>query len=77
MDDRELIAVILMAGMLPTLPIPRNRAEGGIGRVTEGEGDASATPSSLSIGVKGARGLPVRGASRPRHPATIAARAAR
>ena len=28
MDDCELIAAILTAGMLPTLPIPQSRVEG-------------------------------------------------
>ena len=38
MDDRELIAAILTAGMLPTLP--RSRAEGRGGPVTDAAGDA-------------------------------------
>jgi len=38
MDNREPIAAILTAGMLPTLPIPRSRSEGGVGPVTEAEG---------------------------------------
>jgi hypothetical protein len=37
MDDRELIAAILTAGMLPTLPIPENRTP--TGEVTDAEGD--------------------------------------
>jgi hypothetical protein len=37
MDNRELIAAILTAGMLPTLPVPENRTP--TGRVTDEEGD--------------------------------------
>ena len=40
MDDRELIAAILTAGMLPILPILRSRAEGRTGPVTDAEGEA-------------------------------------
>jgi hypothetical protein len=40
MADRELIAAIPTAGMLPTLPIPRSQAEGGTGPVTDAEGEA-------------------------------------
>ena len=41
MADRELIAAILTAGMLPTLEIPQTRLEGGRRRpVTRGEADA-------------------------------------
>jgi hypothetical protein len=39
MDDRELIAAILTAGMLPTLEIPRSRAHGSGRPVTETEGE--------------------------------------
>ena len=39
-DNRELSAAILTAGMLPTLPIPRSRAVGGIGPVIDAEGEA-------------------------------------
>ena len=39
MDDRELIAAILTAGMLPTLEIPRSRAHGSSRPVTETEGE--------------------------------------
>ena len=40
MDDRELIAAILTAGMLPTLEIPQSRARGRGGPVTDAEGEA-------------------------------------
>jgi hypothetical protein len=39
MDDRQLIAAILTAGMLPTLEIPRSRAHGSSRPVTETEGE--------------------------------------
>jgi hypothetical protein len=39
MDNRELIAAILTAGMLPTLEIPRSRAHGSRRPVTETEGE--------------------------------------
>jgi hypothetical protein len=37
MADRELIAAILMVGMLPTLEIPQSRAYGSRGRLAVGE----------------------------------------
>lgn len=37
MADRELIAAILAVGMLQTLPIPRSRAPGGGGPISEAE----------------------------------------
>ena len=37
MADRELIAAILAAGMLPTLPIPLSRAQGRGGPMSEAE----------------------------------------
>ena len=40
MDDRELIAAILTAGMPTTLPILRSRAECGTGPVTDAEREA-------------------------------------
>jgi hypothetical protein len=40
MADRELIAAILTAGMLPTLEIPRSRLEGRPRSVTRAEADA-------------------------------------
>jgi hypothetical protein len=40
MVDRELIAAILTAGMLPTLEIPRSRLQGRSSRVTAAEGQA-------------------------------------
>jgi hypothetical protein len=52
MDDRELIAAILTAGMLPTLPIPRSRAEGrGGGPVTDAEGEAIQRAVGHAIGL--------------------------
>jgi len=39
MADRELIAAILTAGMLPTLEIPRSRLEGGRRSLTRGEAE--------------------------------------
>ena len=39
MADRELIAAILTVGMLPTIPVPRSRAQGRSGPVTDVEGD--------------------------------------
>jgi hypothetical protein len=38
MADRELIAAILTAGMLPTLEIPPSRSQTRSGRVTRAEG---------------------------------------
>ena len=40
MADRELIAAILTAGMLPTLEIPRSRLQGRSSRVTAAEAHA-------------------------------------
>ena len=40
MADRELIAAILTAGMLPTLEIPRSRLEGRASPMTRAEADA-------------------------------------
>ena len=40
MADRELIAAILTAGMLPTLEIPRSHLEGRPRSVTRAEADA-------------------------------------
>ena len=39
MADRELIAAILTAGMLPTLEIPRSRAYGSRGPLAVGEAE--------------------------------------
>jgi hypothetical protein len=39
MADRELIAAILTAGMLPTLEVPRGRAYGRRGPLTGGEAE--------------------------------------
>ena len=51
MEDRELIAAILTAGMLPTLPIPRSRAQGGSGRVTDAEGEAIQRAVAHAVGL--------------------------
>jgi hypothetical protein len=40
MADREFIAAIVTAGMLPTLEIPRSRLEGRRRTVTRGEAEA-------------------------------------
>lgn len=40
MADRELIAAIVTAGMLPTLEIPQSRVEGRRRAVTRGEAEA-------------------------------------
>jgi hypothetical protein len=40
MADRELIAAILTAGMLPTLEIPQSRMQGRSGSVTRAESEA-------------------------------------
>lgn len=40
MADRELIAAILTAGMLPILEIPQTRAQGRRGPITRAEGEA-------------------------------------
>jgi hypothetical protein len=40
MADRELIAAILTAGMLPTLEIPQSRTQGRGGPVTRAEAEA-------------------------------------
>jgi hypothetical protein len=40
MAERELIAAILTAGMLPTLEVPQSRARARNGAVTRAEGDA-------------------------------------
>jgi hypothetical protein len=44
MADRELIAAILTAGMLPTLEIPQSRAYGSRGRLAVGEAESSNAP---------------------------------
>jgi hypothetical protein len=51
MDDRELIAAILTAGMLPTLPIPQSRSEGGTGPVTDAEEEAIQRAVGHAIGL--------------------------
>jgi hypothetical protein len=52
MADRELIAAILTAGMLPTLEIPRSRLQDRSKRVTAAEAHAynvrSITPSAYT-----------------------------
>jgi hypothetical protein len=39
MADRELIAAILTAGMLPTLEIPSSRTQGRLDPITRAEGE--------------------------------------
>jgi hypothetical protein len=51
MDDRELIAGILTAGMLPTLPIPRSHAHGSRAPATEAEGEAIQRAVGHAIGL--------------------------
>ena len=51
MYDRELIAAILTAGMLPTLPIPRSRAQGGRSPVTDTEGEAIQRAVGHAVGL--------------------------
>ena len=51
MDDRELIAAILTAGMSPILPIPLSRAEGEIGPITDTEGEAIQRAVGHAIGL--------------------------
>ena len=49
MDDRELIAAILTAGMLPTLPMPENRTPRRA--VTDEEGDRLLRAVGHAIGL--------------------------
>ena len=51
MDDRELIAPILTAGMIPTVEIPRSRARGSAGGVTEAEGQEIQRAVGHAIGI--------------------------
>ena len=51
MADRELIAAILTAGMLPTLEIPRTRLEGRSSRDTAAEGHAIQCAVDHAFGV--------------------------
>jgi hypothetical protein len=51
MADRELIAAILTAGMLPTLEIPRSRLKGIRSRVTAAEGQAIQCAVDHAVGV--------------------------
>ena len=51
MADRELIAAILTAGMLPTLEIPRSRLKGISSRVTAAEGQAIQCAVDHAVGV--------------------------
>jgi len=51
MDDRELIAAILTAGMLPSMEIPRSRARGHAGGVTEAEGQEIQRAVGHAIGL--------------------------
>ena len=63
MDDRELIAATLTAGMLPSMEIPQSRARGRAGGVTEVEGQEIQRPCDrpLPIRFRGAWGRPIRG----------------
>jgi hypothetical protein len=49
--DRELIAAILTAGMLPTLQIPRSRSHRSSGPVTETEGEAIQRAVGHAVGL--------------------------
>ena len=51
MADRELIAAILTAGMLPTLEIPRSRLQGRSSRVTAAEAQAIQCAIDHAFGV--------------------------
>jgi hypothetical protein len=51
MADRELIAAILTAGMLPTLEIPRTRLQGISSRVTAAEGHVVQCAVDHAVGV--------------------------
>ena len=51
MADRELIAAILTAGMLPTLEIPPSRSQTGGGPVTRAEGEAIQRAVDHAFGV--------------------------
>jgi hypothetical protein len=49
--DREPIAAILTAGMLPTLPIPQSRSESVTAPVTDAEGEAIQRSVGHAIGL--------------------------
>jgi hypothetical protein len=51
MADRELIAAILTAGMVPTLEIPRSRLQGKSSRVTAAEAQAIQCAIDHAFGV--------------------------
>ena len=51
MDDRELIAAILTAGLLPTLEIPQSRARTRTGPVTGAESEAIQRAVDHAFGV--------------------------
>jgi len=51
MDDRELIAAILTAGMLPTLPVPKSRVQGRSDPVSEREGEAIQRAIGHAVGL--------------------------
>jgi hypothetical protein len=51
MADRELIAAILTAGMLPTLEVPQSRARARNGPVIRAEGDAIQSAVDHSLGL--------------------------
>jgi hypothetical protein len=51
MADRELIATILTAGMLPTLEMPRSRLQGRMSRLTAAEVEVIQVMVGHAIGV--------------------------
>ena len=51
MGDRELIAAILTAGMLPTLEIPRSRVRGRSGRLSGPEVGALQSAIDHALGI--------------------------
>ena len=51
MGDRELIAAILTAGMLPTLEIPRSRVQGRNGRLNGPEVGAMQSAIDHALGI--------------------------
>jgi len=80
MDDCELIAAILTAGMLPTVEIPRSRARGSAGGVTEAEGLDIQRAVGHAIGLcrsmlEGLEVGSIRGPTRTRYAAAIGGRA--
>ena len=51
MADRELIAAILTAGMLPTLEVPQSRAQARNRPVSRAEGDAIQNSVDHALGL--------------------------